>query len=380
MKIALLGPTESGKTVYFAALARKYQNFVGFRPLSAAEQAFHRQEKVDRRLALQIEFTNAEHEAFINTQVTLLSKRPISEWPDATLDLDGSDIRTIFHFADAFDLETPVDQYRREIAIYDPPGAALSGRHMASAQIVQQLKTCDVAIVFLPAELILEAVEADDADHVLNGASFGKIREIIEACASKLGQAKAKETLPVCFVISKADKMQNLPETVINQVSDMLYNHIIKPLSRSNPNMTICVCPVSVIDPSTGNFEASNLEWPFLFAAAGTIFRNSFLVRDQANVARKKAKAAEASAEALRSEGWTWNRLKAWWNDDGVRDRMRRAAAYSTDYGRLVGQYEDDRALAKACWKALGIEGKARQVRVFAEGRDLDLGKLGDQL
>lgn len=380
MKIALLGPTDSGKTVYFAALARKYQNFVGFRPLPAAEQAFYRQAKVDRRLALQIEFTNAEHEAFINTQVGLLSRRPISEWPDATLDLDGSDIRTIFHFADAFDVETPVDQYRREIAIYDPPGGALSGRHMASAQIVQQLKTCDVAIVFLPAELLLEAVEANDADQVLNGASFGKIREIIEACASKLGQEKAKETLPVCFVISKADKLQNLPENVINDVSDMLYNHIIKPLSRSNPNMIICVCPVSVIDPSTGNFEASNLEWPFLFAAAGTVFRNSFLVRDQADVSREKAKAAEAAAEALRSEGWTWNRLKAWWNDDGVRDRMRRAAAYSTDYGRLVGQYEDDRALAKVCWRALGIEGKARQVRVVTEGRDLDVSKLGDQL
>lgn len=380
MKIALLGPTESGKTVYFAALARKYQNFVGFRPLPAAEQAFYRQEKVDRRLALQIEFTNAEHEAFINTQVALLSQRPISEWPDKTLDLDDSNIRTIFHFAAAFDLETPVDQYRREIAIYDPPGGALSGRHMASAQIVQQLKTCDVAIVFLPAELILEAVETNDADCVLNGASFGKMREIIEACAGKLGQEREKETLPVCFVVSKADKLQNLPENVINDVSDMLYSHIIKPLSRSNPNMIICVCPVSVIDPSTGNFEASNLEWPFLFAAAGTVFRNSFLVRDQADASREKAKAAEAAAEALRSEGWTWNRLKAWWNDDGVRDRMRRAAAYSTDYGRLVGQYEDDRALAKACWKALGIEGKARQVRVFAEGLDFDVSRLEAKL
>lgn len=160
----------------------------------------------------------------------------------------------------------------------------------------------------------------------------------------------------------------------------MLYKHIVVPFSRRNRNLTLCVCPVSVIDPVSGNFEASNLEWPFLFAAAGTVFRNSLALREDADQARAYAQEEQRRADELSNEGWSWNRFKSWWNDDGVSARRKRAATHLGKFGRLVGEAEDDRKLAKEAWAALGIEGKARQVRIFSDGQELDPELLGGRL
>lgn len=380
MKIALLGPSQSGKTVYFSGLSYVYRNFVGFRPLSKGDRDFYHRERVDRRIALQLGFRNSVHEREINQHIALLAERPIREWPERTLDLDRASVSSEFYFTDAFDDEASVESYTRSIEIYDPPGGALGGLHDKSAEIVDDLCRCDVAMAFLPANLLLEAVETGDPERVLNGAYFGKIKEIILASASRIARHGHTDMLPVCIIMSKADLLQNLPENVIIDVREMLYDHVIKPFSRNNPNMTICVCPVSVFDPTSGNFEASNLEWPFMFAVAGTIFRNSLALRVDAEEAREAAEAAERAAEELKGGGWTWGRLRAWWNNDGVNARRKRAQAYYTSYGRLVSEAEDDRALAKSAWAALGVEGRARQVKIYAGGREFDPVMLGEKL
>lgn len=380
MKIALLGPSQSGKTVYFSGLAYKYRNFVGFRPLSESDREFYRRERVDRRVALQLGFATAAHEREVGEHISLLAQRPICEWPEATIDLDRANVSCEFHFTDPFDEDNEMETYRRKIEIYDPPGGALGGRHADSYTITKALCGCDVTMAFLPTDLLLKAVEAKEPDILLNGSYFGKINEIILASAEKIRTENANDLLPVCIILSKSDMLQNLPENVINDVRDMLYNQIVKPFSRKNRNMTICVCPVSVIDPATGNFEASNLEWPFMFAAAGTIFRNSLALREDAKDARLAAEKAERSADELKSEGWTWGRLKAWWNNDGVRARHRLAQSHYTRFGRLVGEAEDDRALAKSAWTALGVEGKARQVRIYAQGKEFDPATIAEKI
>lgn len=380
MKIALLGPSASGKTVYFSGLAYKYRNFIGFRPLSKRDSEFYRREDVRRRVALQLGFLNSEHEREINNHISLLAQRPIREWPEATIDLDKSDLRTEFHFTDAFDEDDPIETFLRSIAIYDPPGEALVGRHQDSKDIVESLCGCDVAMAFLPADLIIDAAESDDADRVLNGAYFGKIKEIILSCAAKIERDDANDIMPVCIVVSKADLLQNLPENVINDVRDMLYNQIIKPFSKTNSKLMICVCPVSVLNPADGNFEASNLEWPFMFAVAGSIYRNSLVLRDKAAAARKSGEESEKSAQDLRSQGLTWERFLAWANNNGARERTKRAQSYFSQYGRLVAEAEDDRALAKAALMALSVEGQARQVKIYIKGKELDATRMAGEL
>lgn len=368
MKIALLGASDSGKTVYLSGLSYKFRNAVTFDRLSSSELAHYRKMQVNRRVGFKISVSSAELERMLANNISRLSERPITRWPKPTVKLDKTRIDCVFKFRDVEGENESIDQYARAIDIFDPTGGALAGAHEESDNIVSSLCSCDVCIVFLPSDVIIECAEYDDIDQLRNRLLFGKVDDIIKRTLENLDK---DDPLPVCFVISKADKLDNLPQNVINKVNELLYDRIITSFSEENPNIMLCVCPTSVRDPQTGNFQARNLEWPFLFAAGGTIFRNSFELEAKARQDRQRADRIEQEAEQQRHSGW-WNRFIMWANGDGVNAKHRLAAAYYNQAGRLIDEAEDDRELARNAWNSLAIEGKARNVRVFMKGKEID--------
>lgn len=369
MKIALLGASRSGKTVYFSGLSYKFRHSVAFIPLSPNEIEAYSRLGVSRRVGFRMGITSASLEQTLSRNAELFSQRPIIEWPDPTEDLDRSNVDIHFKFCDVeFEGLRAIESHKRTIELYDPAGEALSGSHTDSEKIVKQLSTCDIAIAFLPANVIAECVEDNDLTALQNRILMGKIVDIVMQTRKHM---KSNDILPFCFVISKSDILENRHENFINDMNRMLYDQLIIPFSDENPNIMLCVCPTSVVDPETGNFRACNLEWPFLFAAGGTIFRNSIVRRDEATAARKEAQREDAAAEEQRQSGW-WNRFTKYIQGDGVNARRRRAASYYDESGRLVDEADDDHELAKSTWSSLAIEGKARGVRIFMEGKEID--------
>jgi hypothetical protein len=379
MKIALLGATQSGKTVYFSALSYQFRHSVAFIPLSPVQLDAYAQLGVSRRVGFRMSITSAKLEENLSHNAKLFSQRPIVKWPEPTEDLDQSHVDIHFKFCDVeFAGLREIETHRRTIEIYDPTGGALSGDHIDSEEIVGKLATCDIAIAFLPADIIAQCVEDDDMTALQNYLLMGKIFDIVIETHKHLD---SEDILPLCFVISKSDVFLNRHENFSNDCLNTLYNQLIIPLSVEYKNIMLCVCPTSILDTETGNFRATNLEWPFLFAAGGTIFRNSVVLRDEADAACSSAQEWEKSATTLEQSGfWNWNRFKNWMDGNGVNARRLRAASYRNASGRLIEEADDDRELAKSAWSSLAIEGQARGVRIFMGGEEIDPRMVTDRL
>lgn len=369
MKIALLGASDSGKTVYFSGLSYKFRNSVAFSKLSAEEKNRYKKINAERRVGFRISVSRSSLEKDLSKNMNLLGAKPIDPWPEPTNALDESNIECQFRFA-SVDEESSADieVHHRTIELYDPTGGALVGHAERSDAIVSKLCTCDVAIAFFPANIIANCAEDDDIDGLQNKLLLGKIIDIVMKARERMS---GDDILPLCFVISKSDELTNRHQNFINKVNEILYDRLIIPFSRENPNIMLCVCPTSVLDPLTKSFRASNLEWPFLFAAGGTIFRNSLAFRDNAADAARLASDASRLAEETRQKGW-WTRFKLFMNGEGVGAHNRRAREHLDRYGRLIRQAEDDHELAVNAWTSLAIEGKSCGVRVYMEGKEID--------
>jgi hypothetical protein len=366
MKIALLGAPASGKTVYFSGLAYKFRNAIAFRRLAGAEAEAYRRAQVSRQLGLRISVSSSDLEHSLSENVKLLSQRPIDQWPDPTTDLDRSIIQCQFNFRDiGAGKDRSPESYSRTIELYDPPGEVFRGGHSDSDDIVEELGSCDMFVAFLPGDRIVECARQEDADLLQNELLLGKIVDIMMDVRQRMPK---KDILPLCFVISMADLVT---KDLVDTVNRMVYDELLIPFSEEHPNLLICVCPVSVLDPSSGSFRAFNLEWPFLFAAGGTIFRNSLDLRKEASSAQSAARRAEQRAQEIVGGGW-WNRFKQFMKGEGAGVQRRRAQSYRNEFGRLISEADDDRALARNVWSSIAIEGRWRNVRVFMEGDEID--------
>jgi hypothetical protein len=118
-----------------------------------------------------------------------------------------------------------------------------------------------------------------------------------------------------------------------------------------------------------------NLEWPFLFAAGGTIFRNSLALRDDADEAIGKAYELNQDAEKIIGQGW-WYRFRRFLDGEGVGVRRRQAREELSRHGRLIRESEDDLGFARMIWTSLAIEGKDRGVHIFLGGDEVDPRKV----
>jgi hypothetical protein len=388
MKIALLGAPRSGKTVYFSALYYKFRNVIGLPTLTPAERAAYRRRGINQRIGFRLRIPETKLDAELGEKAALLAQRPISDWPDPTEELDKASVEIQLDFVPLGRSRIDGRSYQRTLEIYDPTGEAFRGRHPKSETIVGGVETCDIAVVFLPAESILEAstgdqIDDDDIARVGSLLLLGRIHEILKNINGKID---GDDTLPVCFVVSKYDMITERDEAAINSI---VYNKILVPFSEEHQNLMICVCPISVLDPATGNFKALSLEWPFLFAVGGTIFRNSRdLTRDadadleKARLEEMQALAAEQKAAellALRRRS-LWSRFVQWTKDGEFVGASRRAAAilrqaereYTTSAGRKVKHAQDDAALARDIWSSIAVEGRRRGVYVLMNGKRVD--------
>jgi hypothetical protein len=406
-QFALLGGPSSGKTTGWAAAFHEFREAVSAPPLTSSLKAQYRRWNVKKQIGFRMRIPDGELKMELQKNSQLLDERPIRQWPGSTTRLlDNSQVDIQFDFVDIeSDSEQghrPVKSYTRQFKIFDPPGGVFTGRHELSAQTLKQLATCDGAIAFLPMDIILNAlgpepVEEDAIKLAVKQLVLAPVHGVLREMRQR---GHYGDIFPVCCVISKSDICD---QAQFGRVEDFLYNPdygVISRLSADNPDMMLCVVPVSIVNPETGSFKAMNLQWPFLFAAAATIFRNHVELMAKADSDQQRAqdydgqaaayegKACDfdAAAARLRQSGW-FSRFASWWATGErvgtIRDlaaRERREAAekweaaqsYRNSAGRKVQLAADDKELARDTWSALAVEGRHRNVKVFLGGRGVE--------
>ena len=393
MKIALLGGSGSGKTVYFSGLYYRFRNVKELPHLTPRQKQEYYLKGVDTQVGFRLSVDDIRLDGELSTNAGLLTKRPM-EWPLPTRMLNRGTLNVQFDFVPVdsnLDQEDkiPANSYARKIEIFDPTGEAFTGEHRDSKNILDDLQKCDMAIAFLPMDAFLDAIagiddpeEVDDdllaeikADFV-----FGRVTEEMQRMNKALDK---NDAFPVCFVFSKADL---IPVDKIELVYRILHARIIVPFSIEHEKLLVCTCPISIADTMTGYFRANNLEWPFLFAAGSTILRNSYNLREEAETNKREAK--EASDHASRMESLARERAGLpWWErakrfvlegetvgkyTDRANIYLKDAIEYTTDAGRKVRLAEDDKDLARHIWSCVAAEQRERKIDILMAGMLID--------
>lgn len=379
MKIALLGNTNSGKTVYFTALYHLYHNEIGDPYLTDGQRAEYERKNIDCKAGFRMFVENADLAAELQANAMKLMQRPIVDWPLPTERLNKSKLDIEFDFI-PLNVYNDIRRYRRTIELYDPAGGALTGAIMGASGILKELATCDVAIVFLPADVIANEIDADnigsidenDLAYVRARYVLGETQRILDTMNS---QTRPNDIFPVCFVVSKMDLVSR---DKVDFVRDFIDKCIVEPLSKRHKRFMVCVCPTAVVNPKTGNFSAHNLEWPFLFAAGGTIFRNSQGLMKEADRYSSYAATAEDEASDLEElyNRSKWGYFKNWLKSKGTEtfnNKKRAARSYHDSAGRKIEEADDDAALARDIWASLDAEGEGRGVRVLMNGELINI-------
>jgi hypothetical protein len=320
----------------------------------------------------------------------LLMQKPMG-WPEPTNELAKAQIAVHFDFVplssknlDTEEDSEPVRSYRREIEVYDPMGGVFLGSHKDSDTILRQLGTCDIAMLFVPAKVFLDVASEDEDEQFESDLVALRARlawgKIIETLGAIKGKLKDKETFPVCVVITQSDLLWSRRDAT-RIINDLIYQHLLIPLSEKYPHFMICGCLVSVVDTKSGNFKATNLEWPFLYAVGGTIMRNALDLKSEADKASELAEKAQAKAEQLASLRWAspWRRfLRLVTERETVGMHRRAAASYVTESGRKVRLANEDFELARDIWSSIAAEGREyRSLRVLMGGGDVEDPRFG---
>jgi hypothetical protein len=378
MKIALLGATRSGKTAYFTGVYHRFRHVTGLPHLSRDERQNYKKNGIDNKVGLRIEIEDTELERLLAENEGFLMKRPIERWPNPTSRLDQSAIGIQFDFL-PIDDDKEQFSYQRTIELYDPTGEAFTGQHHDSSGILTKLKACDIGVIFLSAEVIMTSIDPDTEDvdedrlaEITGGAALGRIIQLLKKMdRTVLGD----DVFPVCFVISQFDRV---PKDKLELVNKIIFERIIHSFSKDNKRFLVCVCPVSLKHPTTGNFQSVNLEWPFLFATGGVIFRNSLELRKLGetydSLGRDADHAADRYEDLYNRSKWDyfWGWLFSGGKESFVSER-KNARSYYNDAGRKIEEADDDKFLARAVWSSIATEGPKRGVWVFMGGKKVNI-------
>ena len=380
MKIALLGAASSGKTAYFTALYHRFQNVVGAPIVTATRRAEYRERRVDRHVGFRLRIEDLELETVLKKNARFLTERPITAWPDPTRIIDKTTITVQFDFVpvdepldDSDDEASKPRSYQRSVTMYDPSGDSVDLTHNSAASIISELQTCDAAIVFLPAtafSAIPDDAELDD-ESLVDTIFWTALRTIMDIVVEITRRfERENDCFPICFVVSKFDLIE---ENKVARVRDAV-NVLLTQISKDNPSFMFGICPISVVDPKTGNFRALNLEWPFLFAAVAAIFRNSQELIEDARDDEQHAAAAEATAQELEElrRRSIWRRFRRWFSDGFKTSATHRrvASSYYDSRRRKIELANDDATLARDVLAAVEAEGAGRGFSVIINGVD----------
>lgn len=377
MKIALLGAPSSGKTVYLTALYHRFRHETGLPHLSVAQRKQYKSNGIDKKVGFRVQIDDCDLEAELSAGATLLMKHPI-QWPDKTESLNNRTIEVQFDFL-PISKKGKASTYERSIELCDPTGGAFRGEHSESSDILEELKMCDIGVVFLSAKVIMEAIDPDTEDvdedrlaEIRGGFLLGQTTQLLKKMNRTI---LGDDIFPVCFVVSMFDLV---PPEKIKLINSIIIERIIRGFSEDNKRFMVCVCPISVKHPKTGNFHGVNLEWPFLFAAGGTIFRNSLELRKEAEADESRAREAEENANRLENLynssklDYFFNWAFSFGKESYVIEQGNSRSCYNSA-GRLIEESDDDKSLAVDIWSSIATEGPSRGVRVFMAGKKVNI-------
>jgi hypothetical protein len=302
------------------------------------------------------------------------------EFPGKTRDLDRATVTAQFDFSTLPRKEgegnSPKNitnrSYERRIEIYDPPGGALAGAHEESESILTKLADCDVAIAFISSEILLEEIDGINVDDDTMAAIFlrtclARIFNLLEKLSKKLDST---DIFPVCFVLSKYDL---IPEEKDVLVKNIFFEQLLMMFSSLYPQFVVCGCTISLRNPETDKFRSANLGWPFLFAAGGTILRNSYKHRNQAASERAVANVHQNNANRLKplAEGGFFDFIEYLFTE-GIYEEEDRIATSKFTLARESDKLAfDDAKLALDIWSMISAE-RRKNIRVFKNGQAFD--------
>ncbi|MAK82400.1 MAG: hypothetical protein CMJ17_11100 [Phenylobacterium sp.] len=153
--------------------------------------------------------------------------------------------------------------------------------------MIGRLKRADAFIAFLDCAEILSS----PPERVGRATEWPVMHDVLTSVASKLG--KGGDTLPVVLVLSKFDRAV----TEDDKERVMLFaRNCANSLFEARKNITLLICPVSVLRESgTGYLERNlfNIPTPFLFVSAAIIIRNAAWHAEQADYHRSRAAAVD---------------------------------------------------------------------------------------
>ncbi len=347
--------------------------------LSPDEREVCRDKGILKKVGFRMEVNDTELEEVLSENAAKLKSRPIKDWPKATARLNKSTVDVQFDFM-PIDEDIEASSYKRTIELFDPTGEAFKGRHDDSPAILAELKLCDIGIVFLPADEIINAMDANsdiiDDDRLLeimDSLILGQTTQLLKAMNRTI---LGNDIFPVCFVISKSDL---IPKSKFASINKLILDRIISRFSRDNKRFVVCTCPISIMNAATGNFQGINLEWPFLFAAGGTIFRNSLELMKAAEQDQSRARAADSDADRLEAlyNRSKWSYFWNWWSkSESFVSERRVARSYFNNAGRKIDEAADDKSLAADIWSSIATEGPNRGVWVFMAGEKINISDI----
>ena len=272
MKIGLVGTPGSGKTTFFASIYHEYRSNV-FPAPADGEISGYVPDAAD--LNMSVKPVGTELDATLKALSKFFSKPAITkdDWPDGNVELDKRGIDVTYFF------RTPRSEFKRRFTFYDPPGGIFTGVQPPSVidSLTSQIRTCDAAIVFLPALDILRVsgdrttIDKRTATSLRSELGLGIIRDTLEHWGRERPDA-GQTGFPITFILSQADA---IPERQVDGIMDFLYGYT-REVTAAFERLIVCTTFVSLIERvgALDVYAPTNIEIPFVFSTAGAILRH----------------------------------------------------------------------------------------------------------
>ena len=385
MKLGLVGPKSAGKTAYLSGLCARFENQIAMRPLRATEFVALQNAGATEQMmfGLTLLAPNQLISAFKSNKALILAN-PITDWPDPTKSLNALELQLRLQFRSIGHepgVTTAVREHKKSLKFIDPAGEALDGSLPAEHEpTIEALEDCDVLMFLLDGALLEHLLGPEPASPKREEAIRSTLQEalqfdLIRKLSHRMrARMRDSDVLPVSVVITKSDQIS---EAALRRIDEYLYDDVLLPFSEQNPNLLMCVCPISVYDPDYKAFSPQLLEWPFVFCVGGALMRQA--------LAHKRAAASAAStASYKRSEA---NRLEALASGDPLKrlwvllfeepfvtadDKRGSARHYEGEAEKEGRMSASERSLGVEVWRQLATAGGALGVKLWQNGRRVE--------
>lgn len=345
MRLALIGPSGVGKTCLLAALyltaRHRLAGDFNIRPrgLGVVEDGHFEQ--------LRLKF----------------SSTPI-KWPEQTLASFPLEMEFVFTVSE----DGHKKHKAKEVAVEDYCGEALHGASSVDSETVSAFETVrrtlrgvEAAVVLVSSKDLLESPDAT----LGSSLALGTMSDIFQELLSSL--QGTNDFLPVSIAITQFDRARDVNE--VKQIRARVRQFIIEPLfERFGERLILLECPVSLADrDSRGQecFKPRNVEAPFLFAVAGTIFRQAaenwaLVVEQRKELAQLRQRIGEYEQHSA------WKKIGLWIRSEiDIGALRRKANTLAQSAVALEFASADDRAIAESVLRQIHAGQSGREYQVW---------------